>query len=363
MSFRKSPPRILTSILCLPLCCVSAAMVTPATAQQATIYGHAQVTGEEFDQGGDNGLGFDRMRLGGRYSQGAFDSHLQVDFNAEPTRRRQTGTLLRAVQLIYGSWQTQAGPKITAGQFKTPLGMDFNRPGADLDITKRGLDAALVLNRAVGVMAGQRDLPFGLGYDVGVFGPAGRSAAVFGVDGDPFNQEGEDFTYVARLHWQPVAPLELEASAGRAEDAGGADASSDYEVFDLGAKFQQGPLTLRAEYIDGQQLRGTEGRDQDAWYAHAGWQVAERLELVSRHYEGESRTPLGSSELENTVYGVNLYLGPDAERRNLRVQINYLDASPGPGGWNGVGGFTSDAWLVQLQLFDSLNLLDYLAAR
>lgn len=126
----------------------------------------------------------------------------------------------------------------------------------------------------------------------------------------------------------------------------------------MSSRYRQGPLTLAAEYIEGQDVLGTESRDQSAYYLHAGWQLRPRLELVGRRYQGDSDTPTGDTRLRNSYYGVNVFLGPDGERRNLRLQLNYLDASGDERRRNGVGGFTSDAWLLQLQLFGSHELLN-----
>lgn len=333
-------------------------LASPALAGvHADIFGFAQFTGENFENVSEGfDLDYDRVRIGGKASAGAAFAGFQLDFNAEPTRDRPTGTLANVVQDLFVGWHFTETTSLKAGQFKTPIGMDFNIPGRSLDITKRGFETALVLQRDLGLMLSGRKLAGAFGYDIGVFNPAGRSGAVFGADGDPFDQEGEDYAVAGRLLYDPSEALHFEASYGHSQDAGGSDASDDYQVFDLAGRYRKGPYTLKFEYINGSNVRGVSGRDQRVYYVHGGWFVLPKLEAVVRHYDGETNAPAGNTELRNTYYGVNLFLGPPKDATNVRLQINYLDASGDVNSFTGVGGFRSDALLVQLQLSGDFRL-------
>lgn len=327
-------------------------------------FAFGQFTAEEFDlsSDGENGLDFDRMRAGLKWRHAAWSAALQLDFNAEPTRRRRTGTLDNFVQDLYVGYRFSDAAQLKAGQFKTPLGMDFNTSGQGLDITKRGLEVPLVLQRNVGVMLSGRKLFNGVGYDIGLFNPAGRSGAVFGVDGDPFDQEGDDKAWAGRLLFDPEENLHFEVAIGQSEDAGGADGTEDYEVFDIAASYQPGPWSLKAEFIQGENTRGVSDADQQVWYLHTGYQLTPAVELVARHYAGDMESVAGDSDLTNTYVGANLFLSqwwPEVfgdNQRNGRVQINYVIAGGDEERWNGLGGFRGDAILVQLQLSGSTEI-------
>ena len=335
------------ALICIALTLTSlAATAAGDNRVQADVFGFSQFTGEQLDapppnETDDFDLGFDRVRIGGKLGVGAAFAGFQLDFNAEPTRDRRTGSLPNVVQDLYAGWNFNRQHSVKIGQFKTPIGMDFNLPGRGLDITKRGLETALVLQRDLGLMFSGRNLAGGLGYDVGIFNPAGRSGAVFGVDGDPFDQEGEDFAAAGRLHYDPSEALHFEAAYGTSRDAGGNDASDDYQVFDLAGRYRHGPFTFKGEYINGQNVRGVSNRDQKVYYVHGGWFLLPKLEAVIRHYDGETNAPTGNTDLRNT---------------SLRLQINYVDAGGDARNFTGVGGFRGDALLVQLQLSGDLRL-------
>jgi len=329
--------------------CVAALVLVASSAHAAQVNGiaYGQFTYEDFG-GSASDAGFDRMRVGLKGRSGAAFGGFVLDFNAEPTRQRPTGTLINGIKDVYAGYRFSDAAVLKAGQFKTPVGLDFNTPGNRLDITKRGLEKPLVLERNLGIMLSGRDIAGGIGYDIGLFNPAGRSGAVFGGDDDPFDQEGEDLAYAGRLHWDVSGDVHLEVSHGRSEDAGGMDASRDYHVTGVAGSWAAGDFTLKWEYLAGRDLRGVAGSDQDVYYLHGGWRVRPVLELVVRHYKGDADTPAGESQLANAFYGVNVFLG--SERANARLQINYLDADRDGGAWTGIGGFTSDALLMQLQL-------------
>lgn len=315
-------------------------------------FGFAQLTAEHVEQSDHNvGLGSDRVRLGARWADGAWFGAAQLDFGNGDLSERPAGTAPRLVQDAYLGYRFSDSLDVRAGQFKTPLGMDFHLPGAALDLTKRGIDNALLLNRAAGVQLGWREARSGWGMDAGVFAFPGRSGAVRGPNNDPDGQAGRDFGYALRVLQDFGEHLHLQGGWGRAEAAGGPGAR-DYDVFDLAGRYAAGRLTLKAEIVAGRDLFGTADRDQQAGYAHAGWQVHPDIELVLRHYQARSDFG-GVTRLGNTYIGANFYLGQ--RRRNGRLQLNYVVASGHEDDFTGIGGYRDDALLLQFQvLFDRL---------
>ena len=315
-------------------------------------FGFAQLTAEHVEQSNDNfDLGSDRLRVGLRWAESAWFGALQLDLANGDLSERPAGTAPRLVQDAYIGYRFSRSVDVRAGQFKTPLGMDFHLPGTALDITKRGIENALLLNRAAGVQLGWRGVGSGWGVDAGVFAFPGRSGAVRGPNDDPGGQEGEDFGYVLRVLRDLGEHLHLQGGWGRAEAAGG-PGTRDYDVFDLAGRYAAGPLTLKAEAVAGRDVLGTAGRDQQAGYVHAGWLVHPDVELVLRHYQARSDFG-GVTQLGNTYVGANFFLGQ--RRRNGRLQLNYVVASGDEGDFTGIGGYRDDALLLQFQvLFDRL---------
>jgi len=224
--------------------------------------------------------------------------------------------------------------------------MDFNTSGKKLDITKRGLEKSLVLERAIGVMLSGRKIGGYFGYDVGIFNPSGRGAA------SPVGDRGSENAMVGRVHFdgEDVAgsggKLHLEAAYGTDEAPSGAE---DYDVWDIGGIFKRGNVTVKAEYISGSNVDGVDGDDQTAWFLHGGVMVHPKVEAVIRYYDTEFDPDGGSStDLTNVYFGVNAFLG--SNRLNARLQLNYVLAGGDETDFTGLGkNFKDDAILVQYQ--------------
>lgn len=326
----------------------------PAIADSGwTPLGFAQLTAEHFDDSDGVDFSADRIRAGASYSGKQVFGGLVLDFNVPNGGNSTPGTLNNIIKDVWAGWHFSPQWSAKAGQFKAPVGMDFNVPGNQLDITKRGMERPLVLERAVGVMFSGRKLGPGFGLDVGIFNPAGRSGAV----ATPASAEGERNAYAIRGLFDRGA-WHAEASAGVSESAGAGAVSEDYVVLNAGLRVQQAGWTGKLEWIDGDAVLGTEDREQTVAYAHIGKHIAPRVELVARHYAGSSDLPDGSSfDLGNTYLGINWWAA-DLPHATLRFQANVVLASQDtdeisqltPPAAAFVGGFREDALLLQLQL-------------
>lgn len=306
--------------------------------------GFAQLTAERFED--DDGIDFggDRIRAGVRYDSTSLFGGLVLDFNVPNGGDRTPGTLNNVIKDVYVGWKFTPQWSGKFGQFKTPIGMDFNTPGNALDITKRAMEKPLVLERDLGVMMSGRKLAGQFGVDVGIFNPAGRSGAANHTD----DQEGESNAYAGRLLWD-YQQLHLEVAYGISEEAGG-EGTEDYHVYDIGLRYKTGPLTLKAEWIAGEDVLGVEDRQERVVYGHAGFRFLSNLEAVIRHYDGRAETAGGDeTSLGNTWLGLNWW--PTApEHADLRLQFNYVIASRDEEDYTGLGGFADNAALLQLQL-------------
>ena len=308
--------------------------------------GFAQLTAEHFDGGDGIDFSGDRVRAGALYSHGPLFGGLVLDFNVPDGGNTTPGTLNNIIKDVWAGWRFTPNWSAKAGQFKAPVGMDFNVPGHKLDITKRGMEKPLVLERAVGVMLSGRKLGAGFGVDVGIFNQAGRSGAV----NTPASGKGERNAYAIRGLFDH-GPWHAELSAGLSETAGAAAISEDYVVFDVGLRYQQAGWTGKLEWIAGDAVLGIEDREQTVAYAHIGKRISPTVELVARHYAGSSELPDGREfDLGNTYLGVNWWAA-DLQHASLRFQANVVLASqdePPAGAF--VGGFRQDAVLLQVQL-------------
>ncbi|MFW5910742.1 MAG: porin [Thiohalospira sp.] len=288
-------------------------------------FGFSQITAEQQAEtgngdGGGFAFGADRVRIGYKadFDSGAF-SMLQMDFNQNTASSGyDLPAYIKDAKVGY-----DFGPaSVMAGQFKTPVGMDFNTSGKKLDITKRGMEKSLVMERAAGAMlAGKAE---GLGYKVGVFNPTTRGATdaepsgTTGPDNDPV--VGEDYAYAGNLSYGMGKMLHAEIGYGVSQAS--ATGLDDYEVMDIGLKSQPMPnLTLKAEYIDGTNYNNVDGNDRNVWYGHAGYEFTPFVEGVVRHYQ--SSDDPSDTDYSETFVGANFFLNPDVHHES-RIQLNYV---------------------------------------
>lgn len=307
-------------------------------------FAFAQLTAEYFDQGADDGISFgaDRIRVKGAVSKDALSAGLLLDFNAGDLDERRPGTLPNIIKDAYAAYALSEHHSVKFGQFKSPIGMDFNLPGQSLDITKRGMEAGLAFERDLGIMLSGRKLSERFGYDIGLFNPPGRSAA---TEFDS-SQVGDDNAWAARALYD-WSVWHVEAAFGLAENAGGAG-TEDYRVVDLGVTYRLDRWTAKGEWIDGRNVRGQSDRDERVFYGHLGYRFRPRLEAVIRHYDGESSLAGSDTNLTNTYAGITYVL--PIEGLNGRIQVNYMRAGGDEALYTGVRGFRADTLFFQFQV-------------
>jgi hypothetical protein len=331
----------LLSCLALPLCAI--AQDTPEFHWRA----YAQLTAEHLGGIDDTfAFGADRIRPRFEVDAGRLAAVAQFDLAVKNPSDRHPGTLTNAIMDLNVAFGYAQKHGVVFGQFKTPLGMDYNVPAGALDITKRGLDLALVLNRAFGVMLSGKAGLEGLSYDIGLFNPAGLSPATQYVD----EQVGQDTTPVARLRFDR-ANWHAELAHGIGENAGG-PGTSDYAVTDLAMRYTADAWTFKSEWIDARNVRGDVNWDATMYYIHGSYRLSPMLELVARRYDGTSSTSGESTDLRNTFLGFTWHFG-QYEKLDTRLQVNYVFAGGDLMAYTGVRGFRGDAVFVQLQVLTS----------
>ena len=257
-------------------------------------------------------FGADRVRFGFKIKDGNVFGKLQADLNRDHTTAK-TGTLNETIKDVEAGYKFSNAASIKAGQFKTPVGMDFNVSGKKLDITKRGMEKALVMERAAGAMLSGRKIANGIGYDLFFGNVAGRGAA------HAKGTVADDNSMAARIMYDMGKMMHVELSYGKDENS----AAEDYEVIDLGFRMKMAAMTIKAEYIAGSNVGGTKDADETVWYGHFGYNLGKTTELVVRHYQADQDVAGGGSfSMTNTYLGANFFLG--SNRTNGRIQLNYV---------------------------------------
>ncbi len=306
-----------------------------------------QVTGEVLGRPHEDGLefGFDRARVGFDWHEARWFGKLQLELNVNNAHETPDAGLPNIVKHAFVGYRISDQLKLRLGQTNGPVGMDFNRPGANLDITKRGLEKPLTFEFFPGLtLIGDNYGP--LGFDIGVYRVASRSAA---VAADPAaNVGGDALAYAARIRLDRTPGLHWEASWGISEEAGGTG-TRDYRVWNAGGWWQHKRWTLRSEVIRGENLLGIADTRERAGYLHVGYALQPTLELVARHYKTEHTANAVDTELDNTYVGVTLRRKPGSQHN--RLQFNYVFAGGDEAGYRGLNReYVDDALLMQWQL-------------
>jgi hypothetical protein len=288
-------------------------------------------------------FGADRVRIRTEATLRKITGGIMLDFGVDDLGDHKPGTLANVVGDLYINYRPDDKHLLRFGQFKTPVGMDFNVAGRSLDLTKRGMEAGLVLNRDLGLMLSGRRVWRGLGYDVGIFNIAGRSAATAHLD----SQIGNDHAGAIRAHYDRPR-WHLEVARGRSESAGG-PGTADYDVDDIAMSFRDRGLVLKAEWVEGSDIRGVTGWDERVYYLHGAYRLRPNLELLARRYSGESTLNSGITDLANTYLGLTTHLFPGS-RLMTRLQFNYVLASGDKAAYTGLSGYRDNTVLLQLQI-------------
>lgn len=327
----------------------AALLCTPACAQTEESFDwdwriYPQFTAEWTDTTDGISFGTDHIRARIEAASDRWLGAAQLDFGVDNPGDNKPGALANVVADVYVNYQATSTHVLRFGQYKTPIGMDYNIPLYRLDLTERGMEAGLVLNRDLGFMVSARDIGDGFGYDVGVFNPPGRSRATAYEE----SQVGEDNAVVARAHYD-AGNWHAEFAHGVAPNAGG-PISQDYRVSDFGFRYFGEGWNTKFEVVEGHHVRGISGFTERVYYMQGAYALNPRLELIVRHYAGTSELAGATTSLTNTYFGMTLKAF-EHEHFEGRLQVNLIAVGGDETAYSGVRGRRSDALMVQFQLY------------
>ena len=203
------------------------------------------------------------------------------------------------------------GHKFSMGQFKRPLSLEGSQTSASkLEVMERA--------DSVRAYGNQRDR----GAKVeGKFDPAKLSYIVAIFNGEGKNKDTNDQQDLAgMLIFQPIDQLGFYAATY--DGSKGVDADAQRRNI-VGIKFEQGPLHIRGEYLEGKDAN-IEGQ---GWYVLGAYDLSdldiemlENLSLAAR-YEEWNKDLEDNSEIEVYTIGVQYFLDP---KEYNKLSIDYI---------------------------------------
>jgi len=267
-------------------------------------------------------FGADRVRFGFKIKDGNVFGKLQADLNKVDSGTT-SGLLPQVIKDIEAGYKFSNAASLKVGQYKTPIGMDFNTSGKKLDITKRGMEKRLVLERSAGAMLSGRKIANGFGYDIFYGNPATRGSA------SAKGKVGDANSYAARVMYDMGKMMHVELAYGVDENSATGGNNDDYNVVDLGFRMKMAAMTIKFEYVDGTSVGGVKNNDETVWYAHFGYMLGKKTELIARYYDASQdrvgiNNQTNSASMTNTYLGANFYLG--SNKTNGRIQVDYVIA-------------------------------------
>ncbi len=232
-----------------------------------------------------------------------------------PPARRDDSIATGIVQDVFVTLTFHQRLNVSVGQFKVPLSLEGLESSAALDteralfISDRARGGAYGDIRNIGVMA-YGPLTDRLDYQVGLFDGIGDTPD----DGINYDQKA----IAGRLVYRPGVVPGLQVGTSRVWGSGTSDARARRDRLGAEVRYINGPLTLKAEYMTGQDgLLEREGH-----YAHFAYKLTPKWEATlrydawdpDRHLEA---TPASVTE-RDYIAGFNYFL----DGRYVKLQVN-----------------------------------------
>jgi hypothetical protein len=261
-------------------------------------------------------FGFERIRFGARGKLNDFmDYRLVVDFVNTSDETDKSGEEPGIVKFAQVTVKPYKSLRITAGKFKTPIGMEWNTAATKLDFIKRGLLQALIFHFDTGAMVYADELGKSkFGFAAGAFnsGPNNANAV-----GDP--AEGQDYTVAGKLSVDPIEAFHAQVGFGSALTSIAGQKNVNLLSAAVRANLVQ-KLCLKGEFLlrEDAQNAAADGND---FYLQAGYLVHPMFEPVVKY---EKLNVSDAAKDQGTLtFGLNFYLN-SKKRHESEISLNYV---------------------------------------
>jgi len=258
-------------------------------------------------------FGFERVRLGAKGKLNQYtDYRLLVDYvESGIGKDGETPAMINYAHLTF-----KPGDKIniSAGKFKTPVGMEWNTSATALDFVYRGLSQSLVFHWDTGIMVHASGISnAGFGYSLGVFNAGPNKANNVG---DP--AEGQDYTIAGNVSINPSKTFYMEASFGSALTSD--SLQENVNIYGLGARLNAtDKLTIKGEYLSRKDEQTSKVNGSDMNF-QVGYLVHPHFEPVIRY----DMFDVDNDDFDQKLItaGVNFFINPD-NHKETKIQLNY----------------------------------------
>ena len=224
------------------------------------------------------------------------------------------------------NWKINQYATLRAGQYKIPFSLESPYNAALLETTERALVIQGLVNYAdvSGISANGRDIGVSLlgdfykkegyyllNYYFGIFNGSGINRAVD-------ENKAKDFSGIFSVN--PIKPVTVALSYYNGGRIFEQDSILKRERLGFGARYDDGRLLVRAEYIMGTTVNpNVTSYKSDGYYALIGYFVHPKLQVLTRYDYLQKDLDDKNSARNDLTVGIN-YMPVN----NLRLHLNYL---------------------------------------
>jgi len=205
---------------------------------------------------------------------------------------------------------------LQAGQFKVPLTLENPYSPATLETADFSQAVTALVTDMDGNKNNGRDI--GLAVNGSALAQKGFSLIEYKLavlNGNVINavDNNKSKDYLATLYINPIKPLTIGGSYYTGKY--GPEATKyTRDRYSVGAKYDDGKLLVRSEYIAGK----TAAVESSGLYATAGYYVTSTIQPVLKFDTYNSNSSVATTQIFNYIAGVNYYVTP-----KTRLQLNY----------------------------------------
>jgi hypothetical protein len=205
---------------------------------------------------------------------------------------------------------------VQAGQFKVPLTLENPYSPATLETAEFSQAVTALVTDIDGNKNNGRDI--GIGINGSALAQKGFNLIEYKLavlNGNVINavDNNKSKDYLATLYINALKPLTIGGSYYTGKY--GPEATKyTRDRYSVGAKYDDGKLLVRSEYIAGK----TAAIESKGFYASAAYYVTKKIQPVLKYDTYKSNSAVATTPITNYIAGVNYWITPKS-----RVQLNY----------------------------------------